>query len=160
MKSKRNIVILFNVIFLFNLINCFTQQRLFKCVHNNEDENHPIHNKGIELTVKQKEEQKRRIEGETDADGFKDFKIYLDLENVKYEISQLGLQAHEDFYINSMQKAVSVLKSLLRVKPLVKDYQLSTKNLQEELKLIKWNETIFGDEANSKGKTHKYNICF
>ena len=113
MKLKLNIVILFNIIFLFNLINSHKQPRLFKCVHNNEDENNPIHNKGIELTVKQKEERRRRISGETDSDGFKDFKIYLDLENVKYEIKQLHLEAHEQFFINSMQKAVSVLQSLL-----------------------------------------------
>ena len=159
MKSKRNIVILFNVIFLFNLINCHTQQRLFKCVHSNVDENHPIHNKGIELTVKQKEERKRRISGETDADGFKDFNIYLDLENVKYEIGQLGLQAHENFYINSMQKAVSVLQSLLRVKPLIRDYQLSNKNLREDLNLTKWNEEKFGDAAIANNKSlHSENI--
>ena len=155
MKSKLNTIILSNVIFLFNLINCHTQQRLFKCVHKNEDENHPIHNKGIELTVKQKEERKRRI-SETGGE-FKDFNIYLDLENVKYEIQQLHLEAHEDFYINSMQKAVSVLKSLLKVKPLAKDYQLSTHNLRDELNLTKWNTEIFGDEATGKS-FHNSNI--
>ena len=61
MKSKLNIVLLFNIIFLFNLINCHQQPRLFKCVHSNEDENKPIHIKGIELTDKQKEEQKRYL---------------------------------------------------------------------------------------------------
>ena len=152
MKLKLNIVILFNIIFLFNLINSHKQPRLFKCVHNNEDENNPIHNKGIELTVKQKEERRRRISGETDSDGFKDFKIYLDLENVKYEIKQLHLEAHEQFFINSMQKAVSVLQSLLRVKPLEKDYQLTNQNLAE-LNLTKWNQDIFGDQAIANQKS-------
>ena len=144
MKSKLNIVLLFNVIFLFNLINCHQQPRLFKCVHSNEDENKPIHIKGIELTDKQKEEQKRRM---ADSDDFKEFNIYLDLENIKYEIKKLHLEAHEEFYINSMQKAVSLLKSLLRVKPLVKDYRFSDHNLRDELNLTEWNHTLFGDNA-------------
>ena len=144
MKSKLNIVLLFNVIFLFNLINCHQQPRLFKCVHSNEDENKPIHIKGIELTDKQKEEQKRRM---ADSDDFKEFNIYLDLENIKYEIKKLHLEAHEEFYINSMQKAVSLLKSILRVKPLVKDYQFSDHNLRDELNLTEWNHELFGDSA-------------
>ena len=144
MKSKLNIVLLFNVIFLFNLINCHQQPRLFKCVHSNEDENKPIHIKGIELTDKQKEEQKRRM---ADSDGFKEFNIYLDLENIKYEIKKLHLEAHEEFYINSMQKAVSLLKSILRVKPLVKDYRVSDHNLRDELNLTEWNHELFGDSA-------------
>ena len=144
MKSKLNIVLLFNVIFLFNLINCHQQPRLFKCVHSNEDENKPIHIKGIELTDKQKEEQKRRM---ADSDDFKEFNIYLDLENIKYEIKKLHLEAHEEFYINSMQKAVSLLKSILRVKPLVKDYRFSDYNLRDELNLTEWNHELFGDSA-------------
>ena len=67
------------------------------------------------------------------------------------------MEAHEDFYINSMQKAVSVLKKLLKVKPLEKDYQLSTHNLRDELNLTKWNTEIFGDEATGKS-FHNSNI--
>ena len=50
-------------------------------------------------------------------------------------------------YINSMQKAVSLLKSILRVKPLVKDYRFSDYNLRHELNLTEWNHTLFGDSA-------------
>ena len=34
------------------------QMKMWNCAHSNEDENRRVHNKGIELTFKQKEEQK------------------------------------------------------------------------------------------------------
>ena len=145
MKFKRNIVILFNIIFLINLINCHRQPPLFKCQHSDQDENDPLPNRVVELSVKEKEERKRRI-AEND---FKDFNIYLDLENVLYEIEQLGLEKHKDFYINSMNKAVSVLKSLLKVKPLQEEYQLIDEDFAK-LKISKWNTSLFGTEAKNK----------
>ena len=152
MKTKHNIIFLLNVIFLISLINCHKQPPLFKCQHSDQDENNPLPNRVVELSVKEKEEHKRRINAKTDADGFKEFNIYLDFENILYEIEQLGLQKHKDFYINSMNKAVSVLKSLLRVKPLKEAYQLIDEDFKT-LNILKWNTNLFGTEAKKNEKT-------
>ena len=140
---------------LINIINChFKHQPIFKCEHNVEEERNPLHNFVIERTNKEKEEQRRRISDETDEEGFKEFNIYLDLENIKNDIVKYGLQEHEDFFISSMEKTVDVLKSLLKVKPLKYGYALTTENFRE-LNIEKYNTEIFGDEAINNHKSFK-----
>ena len=51
-----------------------------------------------------------------DSDGFKDLKIYIDLENLKSEIKQNNLTHYQELYINSMNKAVRALEKLLKIK--------------------------------------------
>ena len=79
----------------------------------------------------------------TDSDEFKEFNIHLDLTNIKYEIELLGLKEHEEFFVSSMEKAVSVLKKLLKVKPLREEYQLEDRDF-ETLNITKWNTSLFG----------------
>ena len=155
MKVVNKVVILLNFILLFNIINChFKQQPIFKCEHNIEEEQNPLPNIEVKTSNKAKEDLRRRIDAETDADGFKEFNIFLDLENIKYDIQRFGLQEHEEFFTSSMQKAVDVLKTLLKVRPLKKDYALSNANFGQ-LNIVKWNESTFGDAANNAHKNFR-----
>ena len=135
------------LIFLAITINCNFEQPLYKCQH--KDERNPLPNVVSKLSTKQKEEQRRRIEVETDSDGFRDLNIYLDLENIKKDIDENGLEDYKEELLSSIEKAVQTLESLLKVKPLQKPYALSNKNF-EELGIQAWNTEIFGDEANEK----------
>ena len=149
MKSPTKLVLLFSLIFL-SIINCEFNQPLFKCHHDNELDSNPLPNVIAKLSSKQKEEQRRRIEVETDSDGFRDINIYLDLENIKYGITQNGLEDYQDTIISSMEKAVSTLKTLLKVKPLQVPYRLTDDNFVK-LGIKKWNTALFGNAANEIG---------
>ena len=154
MKAKHSIVILINIIFLFNLISCHKLPNYFKCMHSTDEENNPLPNRVVETPVNQNGEQRRRVDDTTDTDEFKEFNIYLDLTNIEYEIGLLGLKEHEDFFISSMQKAVDVLKSLLKVKPLREEYQLNDHDFQI-LNISKWDTEKFGTNASKSGKSFK-----
>ena len=146
MKTINEVVCLFNIFLMFNLINCHIKPSFFKCIHNIEEELNPITSVTAESSIKGKEQQKRRIDDTLDAKGFKNFNIHLDLENIKNDIKLNKLEEYEDFFISSMEKAVSVLETLLKVKPLENNYKLSNKNFGE-LKISKWDESKFGDNA-------------
>ena len=148
MKSTTELILLLLLIFLSS-INCELNQPLFKCHHDNNLDRNPLPNVVAKLSSKQKEEQRRRIQAETDSDGFRALNIYLDLENIKYGITQNGLEAHQEVIISSMEKAVNTLKTLLKVKPLQEAYALTDANFGE-LGIEKWNTELFGDEANKK----------
>ena len=148
MKSTTELILLLLLIFLTSN-NCEFNQPLFKCQHDNNLDRNPIPNVITKLSSKQKEERRRRISGETDSDGFRDLNIYLDLENIKHGITQNGLEAHQEVIISSMEKAVSTLETLLKVKPLQVPYALSNENFVQ-LGIEKWNTDLFGNEANKK----------
>ena len=153
MKVINQVVILFNFILIFNIINCQLKlPSLFKCEHNIKEEQNPLPNVEVKTSNKEKEDRRRRISGEGDSVEFKEFNIFLDLENIKNDIKTYHLEAHEEFFTSSMQKAVDVLKSLFKVRPLQKEYALSDANFGQ-LKIAKWDRTIFGDEAQRNDKT-------
>ena len=59
-----------------------------------------------------------------DSDGFKDFNIYLDLENFNHEADNYGINDNKkQILIKGMQKAVNILKSLLKVKAFIFVYR-------------------------------------
>ena len=146
MKSKKILL----AILIITLVNCHKfKQSLFKCEHNNEEDKNLLPNRVIEVSDQEKEKHKRRIESETDADGFKNFSIYVDLENIKNDIKNLGLEDNEDFFISSIQNAVKALTSLLKVKPLIGNYYLNDEDFKK-LGIDKWETEKFGTAAKNK----------
>ena len=83
MKSTKNFLFLLHIIFIFNFITCEKNLPLFKCEHKNDEGINALPNRVAEISPKQKESQKRRINGETDSEGYKDFNIHLDTKNIK-----------------------------------------------------------------------------
>ena len=87
-----------------------------------------------------------------DSEGFKDFKIYMDLENLDYEVEQNNLTHLRDMYVNAIVKAINTLEKLLKVKPLSANYYISDSNL-EYMELTRWDKTKFGNQAYETNRT-------
>ena len=151
MNIMKKSYIIFVLIFMFNEIICHLKAPVFKCQHLESEEKNKLQTRKFEGDINLNEANKRRVEVKTDEDGFKDFNIYLDLENVRYEISNnANLKGNEDFFINAMKKAVKTLQSLLKVKPLEGNYYLVDEDFSK-LNIAKWNTSLYGDEAHKKG---------
>ena len=153
MTSINNIVFLLHIILIFNTINCHfkpKKQVIFKCEHDYKEEMNLLPNRIAETSVNQKEELRRRMENDIDEEGFKHFNIYLDLENIKQEIIQYGLVNYQNFFISSMEKAVSVLQTILKVKPLLSDYCLYDDDFKT-LKINYWDKEKYGTQACRNG---------
>ena len=87
-----------------------------------------------------------------DADGFKDFNIYLDLENFNNETQFYEIDPNvKQIYIQGMQKAVNTLKSLLKVKPLPNNYCLSDEDIKR-FQIYVWNQSNIGTAMSNQGK--------
>ena len=149
MKTIKNILSLLFFIYLANTINSFKSRPLFKCEHDVEEEKGKVSspNKIIERSDKEKEDYKRRMDTEIDSNGFKDFKIYIDLVNIKEDIKTYNLSKYEDLMISSMNKVVNTLQSLLKVKPLKNNYKIDTQFLLD-YNIKKYDTSMFGNEAN------------
>ena len=62
MKVINQVVILFNFILIFNIINCQLKlPPLFKCEHNIKEEQNPLPNIEVKTSNKEKEDRRRRI---------------------------------------------------------------------------------------------------
>ena len=134
MKAIKNFIFLLQIILIVNLIHCqYKKPPLYKCEHYEEEKINPLQNHIVE-------NPKRRMD-DVDEDGFKEFNIYFDLENIKNDIKTNGLEEHEEFFIRSIEKAVSTLKSLLRVKPLESNYQITEEDF-EKLNISKWDTEV------------------
>ena len=140
-----------NILFLLYTINeCFNLEKpkLFRCGFNDEKDK-PIYLKGYKPINKTNNLYKRRLA----PDGFKDFKIYLDVKNVERDIRIYALDDYHDLLINSMKKAVESLQALLRVKPLTAEYYFYDNQIEEDLKIKEWDKNIVGTTATLSGKT-------
>ena len=147
MNIMKKSYIIFVLIFMFNEIICHLKAPVFKCQHFDNEEKNKLPTRTSKGDINQNEAHKRRVDAETDKNGYKDFNIYLDLENIKYEISNNpNLRGKEDFFINTMQKAVNTLQSLLKVKTLIRDFYLLDEDFRQ-LNISKWNTSLFGTEA-------------
>lgn len=93
--------------------------------------------------------QTRQLENEEE---FKEFKIYLDLEYIKYQASSdPNLMKHFDKVINAMNKAKTTLEKLYLVKPFVTRWIVRAEVL-ENLGIQKFNEHFFkrkGEESRN-----------
>ena len=151
MKFTQSKKLLFQLLFIYKIVNSqLSKHPIFKCEHNSYAERHPLPNR----IVKHDETYKRRIDGESE---FEDFNIYLDFTNLEADMKTYGLLDKKDFYETSMQNAVNILTTLLKVKPLVIGEGNTGYNIKnEDFKTINinyWDKDKFGDEAISRRKT-------
>ena len=100
----------------------------------------------VSSTVSVNDDNRRLNTGE-----FKDFKIYLDLINIKNDIKKFHLEEYEDLFIDSMNKAVETLESLLQVKNLGKGFIFTDQQIIK-IKISDWNKTIIGNKAIGNSK--------
>ena len=88
---------------------------------------------------------------------FKDFNIYLDLENLNIEIEQNNLTQYREIYVSSMTKAINTLTKLLKVVPFEYKYYINDEDLRD-IGLKSWDKTKFGTEAFQKNGTTFYSL--
>ena len=86
---------------------------------------------------------------DNNSNTFKDFNIYLDLNNFDYEINLYNLTDKRELFVLGMQKAIKTIQTLLKVKP-TQNYVFTDEQLRSEF-IYKWNESLIGDNTGNKG---------
>ena len=84
-------------------------------------------------------------------DDFKEFNIFLDLINIKKDIVKYKLEKYQDLIINSLNKGVETLKSLLKVKKLEGSHYFTDQQIKN-LSIEDWNKTVIGSNVNEHNK--------
>ena len=141
---------LYNILFVIYIINNsinLEAPKLHRCGFDDEKEK-PILLKGYKPINKTNNLYKRRL----DPDGFKDFKIYLDVKNIEKDIRINQLNDYHDLFINSMTKAVETLQTLLRVRADGGEYTFEDVDI-EELNITDWDKNKVGTDAKNRGIT-------
>ena len=77
-----------------------------------------------------------------DSDGFKDFNIFLDLNNFDDEIKKYKLTDKRDIFVKGMEKAIKTLQSLLKVKR-TRNYVFKDESLRDIL-IYNWDKNKIG----------------
>ena len=127
------------------------QNKIFKCGVGHYKMDPPVPGNGIPINYTSSF-YRRRLQ-EIDSDGYKNFSIYLDFENLKEEIKTYDLSIYQDFIISCMKKATNILISLLKVKSLTTGYYFPDASLKKN-KINYWEKDKFGDDAyNNNNKT-------
>ena len=135
----------------------------FQKIKNEENQNKTFYRCGVDddktipLPAKnfvKIDKDKRKLDNSDD--NFKDFHIYLDLINIKKGIQKFHLEKYEELFINSLNKVVSTLESLLKVKRLENSYTFSDEDIITNLDIEDWNKTMIG--TNAIGDTYTLGI--
>ena len=122
---------------------------LYKCDYDSHQM--PIQSIKAEPFDKNNPQYKRRLNN-VDKDGFKNMNMYVDLTNIKEEIKELKLTRYESIFINSIQKAVNTLNSLLKIKYCEVDFNVKD-NVLEGLGIKYWDKEKFGTKKANNGVT-------
>ena len=140
MKEAKLFLLLFS---LFQILNSQDNQIFYRCgVDDDNFEPLPATN-FVPI-----EEDKRKL----NDDEFKDFHIYLDLINIKNDIKKFHLEEYEELFVDSLNKAVETLQSLLKVRKHKYGYSFTDEQIKN-IKITDWNKTIIGDKAIGNSKT-------
>ena len=149
MNEKKYFLFILNLFFIINKINSEEKRNFYKCGVN-EFERIPKSAKiAKKIDTNSSLFTSRRRLDNIDSEGFKKFNIYLDLFNIKDDIKKYNLTNYQELFINSLNKAVETLKSLLRVKPPLYAYQFTDEDLQD-ININNWDKEKFGTEAKNK----------
>ena len=148
--SKKTYKLFLFIFYILSFINYSVSQekRYFPKCGVYEDNIIPIKIEGIPID-KETSSSKRGLDSEK---NFKDFNIYLDLENLDIEIQQNNLTQYREIYVSSMTKAINTLTKLLKVLPMETNYYINDENLRD-IGLVSWDKTKFGTEAYNNNRT-------
>jgi hypothetical protein len=145
--KKKSILEFTFFISIIEIILSQKQNKIYKCGVGHYKIKPPV--PGNEIPINYTSPMYRRKLPNVDSDGFKQFNIYLDFENLKEEIKTYKLENHQNTIISCLEKASNTLMSLLKVKPFDKDYWLSDSQLMDK-DINYWEKEKFGDEAHNK----------
>ena len=146
MSKKKNNLIFFYLVFYLSITLCLCKEKyaLYRCGFD-ELKIKPIPLEGGPLT------NQVLLKRKLDSDGFKDFKIYFDPTNLKNDLQKQKMTEYQEFFLNSIQKAIETLQKLLKVKPLEQDYCLNDENIKN-IEIDDWDKEKFGTNACNSGK--------
>ena len=134
------------IIYLIKIILLQDKQVLYRC---NVDDNY-ITPKPAKNFIPIPKDKRRLNDGD-----FGDFHIYLDIINIKNDIIKYHLEQYEDLFINSLNKVVKTLETLLKVKKLNKVYTFTDESIYD-IQIENWNKSMIGN--NSIGDMHSLGI--
>ena len=140
MKEAKLFLLLFS---LFQILNSQDNQIFYRCGVD-DDNFQPLPATNF-VPI---EEDKRKL----NDDEFKDFHIYLDLINIKNDIKKFHLEEYEELFVDSLNKAVETLQSLLKVRKLKDGYSFSDEQIKN-IYIDDWNKTMIGSNAIGNSKT-------
>ena len=144
------IKLLIYFLFYFSVINCNKfhkkEKKKYRC-NSDKLEPKPIGAKNS-IPISKNIKDKRHL----DSDGYKDFNIYLDLENFNYEADLYNIDNNrKQIFKQGMQKAVDTIKALLRVKAPTRNFLLSDDDIKA-YSINFWNKSNIGSEMTSLNK--------
>ena len=143
---KSNVI---NILFLFSLAFCIYnsegEEPKFRC---NFDA-HKITLRPSKLVLPIQKNSNIKSFAYSSNEEYKDFNIFLDFEQLNYQISKYGLNGYKDFFVNGVRRAIRTLQTLLKVKPVTKNYQYTDEDILD-IGIEKWDETKIGDQAKNK----------
>ena len=116
---------------IFQIINCQENREFYRC---GVDDEEIIPLPATDIV---KEKDNRRL----NDGGFGDFNIYLDLINIKKDIIKFHLEEYQELFIDSLNKAVETLESLLKVKKYDYGFKFNDEQMRKIL-IEDWNKTI------------------
>ena len=129
-------------------------------IKNDENKNHAFYRCGVDdykteplpaKNIFKINKDKRNLNNE--ENDFKDFHIYLDLININNDIVKYHLEQYEELFIDSLNKVVKTLETLLKVKKLDYFYSFTDEQIRD-IDIEDWNKTVVGSEAIDNG----YNV--
>ena len=129
-------------------------------IKNDENQNHAFYRCGVDdykteplpaKNIFKINKDKRNLNNE--ENDFKDFLIYLDLININNDIVKYHLEQYEELFIDSLNKVVKTLETLLEVKKLDYFYSFTDEQIRD-IDIEDWNKTVVGSEAIDNG----YNV--
>ena len=126
---------------IFQIINCKENREFYRC---GVDDEEIIPLPATDIV---KEKDNRRL----DDGDFGDFNIYLDLINIKKDIIKFHLEEYQELFIDSLNKAVETLESLLKVKKYDYGFKFNDEQMRNIL-IEDWNKTIIGSNAIGNSK--------
>ena len=94
----------------------------------------------------------RRRMDELDSDGFKNLNMYIDFENLEFQIKENDIENYRDLIISSLLTANETLGKLFKVKPHQKDDWMSDIQINN-FDIYHWEKDKFGDEAYNNNVT-------
>ncbi len=138
-----------NILFLFSLTFCIYNSEgegpKFRC---NFDA-HKITPKPSKLVLPIQKRSNIKSFAASSNEQYKDFNIFLDFEQLNYQISEYSLNRYKDFFVNGVRRAITTLQALLKVKPATKNYQYTDDEILD-IGIEKWDKTKIGDQAKNK----------
>ena len=143
MKASKIIILALSII---QIIHCQENREFYRCGVDDE-EIIPL----PATNIVPMEKDNRRL----DDGDFGDFNIYLDLINIKNDIIKYHLEDYQDLFIDSLNKAVETLESLLKVKKFEKGFIFSDEQITN-IGIKDWNKTLIG--TNAKGNSKQLGI--